>query len=189
MPFRPRYFQPGAPGHATSVHLERLPGMRQQFVVNVPLFRSSSPRPMARRPTPLRLLPSQTSTQSERTHAAATRPHTHRKRSKAPLAIRTGAQRVLMASLLARLLGDYLAASLSSQYLAASRALGGRVAHPCGLGKGGRLGHSNSAKSAPILRALRAPTSVPSALSFFFLRLQVLNLAIRGASLQYASII
>jgi hypothetical protein len=45
-----------------------------------------SPRPMARRSTPLRLLPSQASTQSERAHAAATRPHTHRKRSKAPLA-------------------------------------------------------------------------------------------------------
>jgi hypothetical protein len=86
MPFRRRYFQPGALGHATPVHLERLPGMRQQFVVDVPLFWSRSPRPMARRLTPLRLLPSQASTQSERAHAAATRPHTHRKRSKAPLA-------------------------------------------------------------------------------------------------------
>src|SRR5580704_13890527 len=99
--------------------------MRQQFVVNVPLFRSRSPRPMARRPTPLRLLPSQASTQSERAHAAA-RPHTYRKRSKAPLAIRTGVQRVSTASLSASLIGDYLA-SLSGQYLAASRTPGLRL--------------------------------------------------------------
>ena len=119
MPFCRRYFQPGAPGHATPVHLERQPGMRQQFVVNVPLFRSRSPRPMARWSPPLRLLPSQASTQSERAHAA-TRPHTHRKRSKAPLAIRTGGP----TSLDGESYGDYLVATLSIQYLSASRAPG-----------------------------------------------------------------
>jgi hypothetical protein len=124
MPFRPRYFQPGPPVHATPVHLQRLPGMRQQFVVNVSLFRSRSPRPMARRPPPLRLLPSQASTQSERAHATATRLHTHRKRSKAPLAIGRGVQRVLKVSLRASLIGDCVVASPSSQYFAASRAPG-----------------------------------------------------------------
>jgi hypothetical protein len=111
MPFRRRYFHPGAPGHATPVHLERLPGMRQQFVVNVPIFRSRSPRPMARWPPPLRLLPSQASTQSERTHVTTTHLHTHRRRSKAPLAVRTGVQRVLRGSLPPSLIGDYLVAS------------------------------------------------------------------------------
>jgi hypothetical protein len=89
-----------------------------------PFFRSRSPRPMARRPPPLRLLPSQASTQSERAHATATRLHTHRKRSKAPLAIGRGVQRVLKVSLRASLIGDCVVASPSSQYFAASRARG-----------------------------------------------------------------
>jgi hypothetical protein len=125
MPFRRRYFQPGAPGHATPVHLERLSGMRQQFVVNVPLFRSRSPRPMARRPPPLRLLPSQAPTRSERAHATATRPHTRRRPNKAPLAIRTGSPTSLE--------GEF--AGEAYWRLMNGESSTGRLAHPCGLAR------------------------------------------------------